>query len=98
MLEAEVERRRSGLLAKRRQVRDLIMQQLSFRRLVQRNKLQEEQNRALGLHMHEGEQPHAGAAGAGAGAGAPDADGSAAMSADGGMGADGVPVPRPSER
>lgn len=51
-LEADVDRKKQKLVAKRRQVRDLIMQQLSFRRLVQRNKLQEDENRQLGLHLH----------------------------------------------
>ncbi len=83
MLQSQLERRAASVAAKRRVVRDLILQQLSFRRLVQRNKLAEAEARAQGLHMHESSGPKPldydedgadGAAGGGGGHGGHDMD------------------------
>lgn len=51
------EHRRASLVHKRRIARDLIIQQLAFRRLVDRNRAQEEQNRKMGYHLHDRASP-----------------------------------------
>jgi len=91
-LEVDSERKKQKLFAKRRQVRDLIMQQLSFRRLVQRNKLQEDENRQLGLHLHTS------ASGTGVSSSSSGGDGSSALGPGGASGgleeedAEGMPL------